>query len=262
MPAERPILIIDDDSALRALLAEQLAEGNEFHPVMAASLSEADQHLGGETARFDLIILDITLPDGDGREYCAKLRAQGHKMPIIMLTGSGAEMDVVRGLQAGANDYIVKPFRVMELMARIRTQLRDVEMAHDDAVFPIGRYLFRPSTRSLLEYASNRRIHLTLNEVALLKTLYRARRRVVEHQDLLNQVWGFHASAVTHTLETHVYRLRQKIESDPTEPRVLVTHRNGYSLMLENFAAGEAWALPGDPAGLYGKQPDAGLIST
>jgi DNA-binding response OmpR family regulator len=241
MPAERPILIIDDDSALRALLAEQLAEGNEFHPVTAASLSEADKSLGGETGRFELVILDITLPDGDGREYCAKLRAQGHKMPIIMLTGSGGEMDVVRGLQAGANDYIVKPFRVMELMARIRSQLRDSETTDDGAVFPIGRYLFRPSTNSLLEYASNRRIHLTLNEVALLKTLYRARRRVVEHQELLNQVWGSHASVMTHTLETHVYRLRQKIESDPTEPRVLVTHRNGYSLMLENFPAGEAW---------------------
>ena len=261
MPAERSILIIDDDSALLALLAEQLAEGNEFHPVTAASLSEADKSLGGETARFDTVILDIGLPDGDGREYCAKLRAQGHKMPIIMLTGSGGEMDVVRGLQAGANDYIVKPFRVLELMARIRTQLRDFETS-DDAVFPIGRYLFRPSTRSLLEYASNRRIHLTLKEVALLKTLYRARKRVVERQELLDQVWGCHASVMTHTLETHVYRLRQKIESDPTEPRVLVTHRNGYSLMQENFPAGETWALPRSPAGSYGEQPVAGLIST
>jgi DNA-binding response OmpR family regulator len=261
LPAERPILIIDDDSALRALLAERLAEGNEFHPVTAASLSEADKSLGGETARFDTVILDIGLPDGDGREYCAKLRAQGHKMPIIMLTGSGAEMDVVRGLQAGANDYIVKPFRLVELVARIRTQLRDFDTS-DDAVFLIGRHLFRPFTRSLLEYATNRRVHLTLKEVALLKTLYRARNRVVERQELLNQVWGDHASVTTHTLETHVYRLRQKIESDPTEPRVLVTHRKGYSLTRQNFTAGEAWCAPRSPATLYGQQPVAGLIST
>jgi DNA-binding response OmpR family regulator len=178
-----------------------------------------------------------------------------------MLTGSDAEMDVVRGLEAGANDYIVKPFRLMELMARIRTQLRDFETS-DDAVFPIGRYLFRPSTRSLLEYASNRRIHLTLKEVALLKTLYRARNRVVERQELLNQVWGYHCSVTTHTLETHVYRLRQKIESDPTEPRVLITHRKGYSLTLENFTAGEAWSAPRNPAILYGNRPVARLMST
>jgi len=261
MSTERPILIIDDDSALRAMLAEQLSEDNEFRPVGVANLSEADESLGSETARFDTVILDVGLPDGDGREYCAKLRARGHKMPIIMLTGSGEEMDVVRGLEAGANDYIVKPFRLLELMARIRSQLREYESS-DDAVFAIGRYLFRPSTRSLLEYASNRRIHLTLKEASLLKLLHRARNRVVERQELLNQVWGYHASATTHTLETHVYRLRQKIERDPAEPRMLVTHRKGYRLTLEDVAAGEAWCAPRSPAIACGGKSVSGLIST
>jgi DNA-binding response OmpR family regulator len=260
MSAERPILIVDDDSALRAMLAEQLAEDNEFRPVTAASLSEADKSLGSEPAPFETVILDVGLPDGDGREYCAKLRARGHKMPIIMLTGAGDETDVVRGLQAGANDYIVKPFRLLELMARIRTQLRDFESS-DDAVFTIGRYLFRPSTKSLLEYASNRRIHLTLKEVALLRLLYRARNRVVERQELLNQVWGYHSSVSTHTLETHVYRLRQKIESDSTDPRLLVTHRKGYRLTLENFPSGEAWCALPSPAVSYGKPSGSDLIS-
>jgi DNA-binding response OmpR family regulator len=113
-----------------------------------------------------------------------------------------------------------------------------------------------------LEYASNRRIHLTLKEVALLKTLYRARNRVVERQELLHQVWGYHASVTTHTLETHVYRLRQKIESDPTEPRVLVTHRKGYSLALDNFSAGEAWGGPRNAAMLCGEQAVADLSAT
>ena len=90
MPAERPILIVDDDSALRAMLAEQLAENDEFNPVAVASLSEADQSLGAETARFDTVLLDVGLPDGNGHEYCAKLRRQGHKMPIIMLTAPAA----------------------------------------------------------------------------------------------------------------------------------------------------------------------------
>jgi DNA-binding response OmpR family regulator len=137
MPAQRPILIIDDDSALAALLTEQLTEDHEFRTVTAISLNEADQILSSDSARFDMVILDIGLPDGDGCEYCAKLRAQGHEMPIVMLTGSGGEMDVVRGLQAGANDYIVKPFRLLELKARIRTQLRDHESG-DGGLFAIG----------------------------------------------------------------------------------------------------------------------------
>jgi DNA-binding response OmpR family regulator len=232
MPADRPILIVDDDSALRAMLAEQLAEHDEFHPVAVASLSEADKSLGSEMARFDTVLLDVGLPDGDGHEYCAKLRRQGHKMPIIMLTGAGGETDIVRGLEAGANDYIVKPFRLLELMARIRTQLREFETSVD-AVFTIGPFLFRPAAAILVECTSNRRIHLTIKEVALLRSLQRARNRVVDRQDLLNQVWGYHASVRTHTLETHIYRLRQKIERDPTQPRLLVTRRTGYCLKLE-----------------------------
>ena len=239
MSAERPILIIDDDHDLRSILAEYLAESREFHPVGVATLSEADESLGSETTRFDTVILDVGLPDGDGRDYCAKLRRQGHKMPIIMLTGSSAEMDVVRGLDAGANDYIAKPFRVQELIARIRTQLRGFESS-DDAVFAIGPYLFRPATKSLMESGSNRRIHLTAKEVSLLKFLHRAGDRVVDRQELLNEVWGYNTAVTTHTLETHVYRLRQKIERDPTDPCLLVTHRHGYRLKPDAVTAAAA----------------------
>jgi DNA-binding response OmpR family regulator len=238
MPAERPILIVEDDSALRYILAEQLAEDSEFHPVGVATLSEADESLSSASRRFDTVILDIGLPDGDGRDYCAKLRRQGHKMPIIMLTGACTETDVVRGLDAGANDYIAKPFGMQELMARIRSQLRSFE-ASDDAVFRIGPYLFRPAAKSLVEAAGNRRIHLTAKEVSLLKRLHRARDRVVDREELLNQVWGYNASATTHTLETHVYRLRQKMERDPANPRLLVTHPNGYRLKPDSVTP--AW---------------------
>jgi DNA-binding response OmpR family regulator len=231
MPVERPILIVDDDSALRAMLAEQLAEDDEFTPVTVASLSEADQSLGAETARFDTVLLDVGLPDGNGHEYCAKLRRQGHKMPIIMLTGAAGETDIVRGFEAGANDYIVKPFGLRELMARIRSQLRDYETSVD-AVFAIGPFLFRPATATLVDRASNRRIHLTIKEVALLRSLYRAGNRVVDRQELLDQVWGYHASVRTHTLETHIYRLRQKIERVPTQPRLLLRRRKGYCLKV------------------------------
>jgi len=236
MPTERLILIVDDDSTLRTTLAEQLGWHNEFRPVTAASLCEANLSLGSGSVRFETVLLDLDLPDGDGREYCASLRRQGHKMPIIMLTGSADETDIVGCFDAGANDYVVKPFRLQELMARIRTQLRSFESS-DDAVFTVGSYLFRPTARLLVERAGNRRVHLTNKEVALLRFLLHAKGQVVNRQDLLYQVWGYNTAVTTHTLEAHVYRLRQKIELDPSDPRLLVTHRHGYRLTPDGGAA-------------------------
>ena len=236
MSNERPILIVDDDHDLRLTLAEQLAVDGEFTSVEAATLSEADERLGGKDARFDAIILDVSLPDGDGRDFCVKLRRHGHKMPVIMLTGSDAETDVVRGLDSGANDYIAKPFRLNELLARLRAQLRIFENS-EDAVFTIGPYTFRPSAKLLQEPSKNRRIRLTEKEAAILKFLYRAGDRAVARQVLFNEVWGYNAAVTTHTLETHIYRLRQKIEPDPANARLLVTEGGGYRLDPEGVAA-------------------------
>ncbi|MBW8270136.1 response regulator transcription factor [Caldovatus aquaticus] len=229
MPGPRPILIVDDDEALRATLAEQLAVGGEFVPAEAATLAEAEARLTAEEARFDLVLLDIGLPDGDGRELCARLRRRGLRMPIIMLTGADAEADVVKGLDAGANDYIAKPFRLNELLARIRAQLRVFDNS-EDAVFTIGPYTFRPAAKLLLEPARNRKIRLTEKEAAILKFLYRAGGRPVARQVLLNEVWGYNSAVTTHTLETHIYRLRQKIEPDPANARLLLTEGGGYRL--------------------------------
>jgi DNA-binding response OmpR family regulator len=228
MAGERPILIVDDDAALRETLAEQLQLDGEFSIVEASSVMEAEQRLGKD-CRFDALILDVGLPDGDGRDLCATLRRQGHRMPIIMLTGSDEESDVVRGLDAGANDYIAKPFRLAELLARLRAQLRQFENS-EDAVFTIGPYTFRPSAKLLQEPVRNRRIRLTEKEAAILKFLYRAGTRSVARQVLLNEVWGYNAAVTTHTLETHIYRLRQKIEPDPSNARLLVTEGGGYRL--------------------------------
>jgi DNA-binding response OmpR family regulator len=229
MPADRPILIVDDDRALRATLAEQLAVDGEFTAMEAATVAEAEEKLNAPDARFDGVILDIGLPDGDGRDLCAKLRRQGMKVPIIILTGSDDEVDVVRGLDAGANDYIAKPFRLAELLARLRAQMRIFENS-EDAVFSIGPYMFRPSAKLLQDQARNRRIRLTEKEAAILKFLYRAGTRPVARQVLLNEVWGYNAAVTTHTLETHIYRLRQKIEPDPSNARLLVTEGGGYRL--------------------------------
>ncbi len=236
MAGERPILIVDDDRALRDTLVEQLTLDGEFSAAEAASVAEAETALASKTARFDAIILDVGLPDGDGRDLCIKLRKQGVKVPIIILTGSDDEADVVRGLDAGANDYIAKPFRLAELLARVRAQLRIFENS-EDAVFNIGPFVFRPSAKQLSEPAKNRRIRLTEKEAAILKFLYRAGPRPVPRQVLLNEVWGYNAAVTTHTLETHIYRLRQKIEPDPSNARLLITEGGGYRLDPEGATA-------------------------
>jgi DNA-binding response OmpR family regulator len=229
MAGERPILIVDDDSQLRETLAEQLEVDGEFSVTEAASIAEAEAKIAGPDSRFDALILDVSLPDGDGRDLCQQLRRRGLKMPIIMLTGSDEEADVVRGLESGANDYIPKPFRLAELLARVRAQLRTFENS-EDAVFTIGPYTFRPSAKLLQEPTKNRRIRLTEKEAAILKFLYRAGTKPVARQVLLNEVWGYNAAVTTHTLETHIYRLRQKIEPDPSNARLLVTEGGGYRL--------------------------------
>ncbi len=237
MTGERPILIVDDDAVLRAMLAEQFAVDGEFTATGAETVSEAEAKIAARNARFDALILDVTLPDGDGRDLCVRLRRNGVKVPIIMLTGSDEEADVVRGLDAGANDYIAKPFRLAELLARLRAQMRIFENS-EDAVFTIGPYTFRPAAKLLMETAKNHRIRLTEKEAAILKYLYRAGSRPVARQILLNEVWGYNSAVTTHTLETHIYRLRQKIEPDPSNARLLITEGGGYRLDPEGVRPG------------------------
>jgi DNA-binding response OmpR family regulator len=236
MTGERPILIVDDDPGLRGMLAEQLGVDGEFVAIEAGSAAEAEACISSHAARFDALILDVGLPDGDGRDLCLKLRRNGLKLPIIILTGSDEEADVVRGLESGANDYIAKPFRLAELLARLRAQLRSFENS-EDAVFSIGPYMFRPSAKLLQEPHRNRRIRLTEKEAAILKFLYRAGTTAVARQVLLNEVWGYNAAVTTHTLETHIYRLRQKIEPDPANARLLLTEGGGYRLDPEGVRA-------------------------
>ena len=239
MAAGHPILIVDDDDALRETLAEQLQVDGEFVVTEAATVAEAERLALSKDARFDALILDVGLPDGDGRDLCQRLRQKGLKMPIIILTGSDDDSDVVRGLEAGANDYVAKPFRLAVLLARIRRQLSSFENS-EDAVFPIGPYTFRPAAKLLEERTKNKRIRLTEKEAAILKYLYRAGKRPIARQVLLNEVWGYNAAVTTHTLETHIYRLRQKIEPDPANARLLLTETGGYRLDPDGIPHGSA----------------------
>ncbi|AHJ65529.1 Two-component response regulator [Granulibacter bethesdensis CGDNIH4] len=229
MTHTRPILVVDDDTMLRETLSDQLSVDGEFVAIPAINGKEADDFLSDNISRFDAIILDVGLPDGDGRDLCVRWRRMGVKVPIIILTGSDEEHDVVRGLEAGANDYIAKPFRMAELLARVRNQLRSYENS-EDAAFKIGPYIFKPAAK-LLETEQNKRIRLTEKEASILKFLYRAGTKAVAREVLLNEVWGYNAAVTTHTLETHIYRLRQKIEPDPSSAQLLTTEGGGYRLI-------------------------------
>jgi DNA-binding response OmpR family regulator len=226
MPSPKTLLIIDDDDDLREALAEQLALHEEFRPIQAATAGEGVR-LGREV-RADLILLDVDLPDMDGREACRLLRKAGVSTPVIMLTGQDTDSDQVLGLDAGANDYITKPFRFAVLLARIRAHLRSHEQS-EDAVFSIGPYEFRPAGKVLID-AKGKKIRLTEKETNILKYLYRAGAKPVSREELLTEVWGYNAGVTTHTLETHIYRLRQKIEPEPSQARLLLTDAGGYRL--------------------------------
>ena len=227
MSALKKILLVDDDSTLRQSLAEQLGRLEEFITEEAETGAAAVAR--GKEGQYDAVLLDVGLPDMDGREVCRLLRRGGFAAPIIMLTGADSDADTVLGLEAGANDYVAKPFRFNVLLARLRAQLRLYEQS-EEAVFTIGPYTFRPSQKVLVDDAARRKVHLTEKETAILKYLYRTGTQVVSREKLLGEVWGFNAAVTTHTLETHVYRLRQKIEPDPGQARILITEAGGYRL--------------------------------
>jgi len=139
------------------------------------------------------------------------------KSPILILTAAKTEADTILGLDSGANDYVVKPFRLPVLLARLRAQLRQHEQS-EDVLFTIGPYTFRPSAKLLIHGETKKRIRLTEKETSILKYLYRNRSNVVDRETLLAEVFGYSAGVTTHTVETHMYRLRQKIESDLSDP--------------------------------------------
>ena len=225
MAQRKTLLIVDDDQDLRGAIAEQLqAEG--FDILEAATGGEGVRL--AQDVRPDLILLDVDLPDMDGREACRRMRQAGVRAPVIMLTAAAADEDTVQGLEAGANDYVTKPYKFAVLLARIRVQLRSHEQS-EGAVFRLGAYEFRPSAKLLVD-DKQRKIRLTEKETNILKYLYRAGEKAVSREELLAEVWGYNAGVTTHTLETHVYRLRQKIEPDPANAKLLLTEAGGYKL--------------------------------
>jgi len=227
MTTTKKILIIDDDDALRETLREQFSLHDEFVVTDVANATAGVKAVKADHA--DLVLLDVNLPDMDGREACKIMRRNGYKGPILMLTAQGSDSDTILGLDSGANDYVTKPFRFGVLLARIRAHLRQHEHS-EDAIFKVGPYTFKPSAKMLIR-DDNKKIRLTEKETAIIKFLFRAGEQIVGRDVLLHDVWGYNAGVTTHTLETHIYRLRQKIERDPSHAELLVTEGGGYKLV-------------------------------
>ena len=226
MPSAKRVLLVDDDVTLRSSLAEQLAQEGDYLPIEAGTCAEARAR--AREGLFEFMILDVGLPDGDGRKLCRELREDGVTCPIILLTAKDSDADMIEGLESGANDYVSKPFRFAVLMARIHAHLRSHEQS-EEAVYRIGPYTFRPSAKVLLD-PQGRKIRLTEKETNILKFLYRSG-DTVARETLLHEVWGYNPAVTTHTLETHIYRLRQKIETNPGQAQILVTESGGYRLV-------------------------------
>src|SRR5207344_1197938 len=184
MANKRTILIVDDDAELREALVEQLALHEEFDAISADSGTKGVH--AAKNGQVDLVIMDVGLPDVDGREAVRILRKNGFKAPIIMLTGHDTDSDTILGLESGANDYVAKPFRFAVLLARIRAQLRQHE-ASEDAIFTIGPYTFQPSSKLLMGFMVNK-TRPTEKETAILRFLYRAGLRPISREVLLQEV--------------------------------------------------------------------------
>ncbi len=227
--SDRRILVVDDEPINQQALCNHLTL-QSFHVTQAMDGPTALKLIGKKA--FDLVILDVMMPGMSGYEVCEAIRHKYslHELPVLMLTAKNQMSDLTRGLESGANDYITKPFKVGVLLARIRGQLRQHEQS-EDAVFTIGPYSFRPAQKMMVHKETEKKVRLTEKETSILKYLFRAGETAVGRDVLLHEVWGYNAGVTTHTLETHIYRLRQKIEPTPSEAEILVTEPGGYKLV-------------------------------
>ncbi|OCP19377.1 MULTISPECIES: response regulator transcription factor [unclassified Ensifer] len=224
---KRSILIIGNGNELCSELVDHLScYGDEF-----GVLREGTGRAGIRAVRtnaIDLLVMDAGLSDMDGREAVKILRRSGYKAPIIIVSAQDTDADTILAFEAGADDYVPEPFHFPVLLARIRAQLRQYEQ-REDATFSMGPFTFKPGKKLLLD-ESGRKIRLTATETAIIRSLYSADRGVVRREVLLQAVWGHDPPVTSHTLETHIYRLRQKIARDPSDAAFLVTEDGGYRL--------------------------------
>jgi DNA-binding response OmpR family regulator len=222
------ILIVEDEAALRLALSDRLL--SEGYEVAAAGDGDA----GYERARaepFDLILLDVMLPGRSGFDVCRDLRREGVGAPILMLTARGEVIDRVLGLKLGADDYLVKPFETVELLARVEALLRRARPDTESGSFAFGDV--RIDFRRMEVTRDGEPVELSALEYRLLRFLVEHRGEVLDRETLLNEVWGYDADVYSRTVDQHVATLRKKIEADSRHPRhILTVHGAGYKLAV------------------------------
>ena len=227
MPRQHKILIIEDDTVLRELIAEELVLQKEFIPIEAATAQRGLEAIKLDLP--DLILLGLGLPDSYGLDLLKLIRDQGVKCPIVILTSETDEDVQVKCLDLGANDFVIQPFSFQVLFARIRSLIRHYNMS-GEAIIMIGQYSINPRKKLGIDIKGQRYL-FTDKEIELLKHLHRASEKMVSSQQLYKEVWGSTVPLNTHTLESHIYRLRQKIELNPKVPVHLITCDGGYKLI-------------------------------
>ncbi len=243
MRLARRIVLLLADAAERGHVAMPL-QGDGFAPAAAPDLAAVLAMPAAPVPPIDALLLDAGFGGQDGAVMCAQLRRAGARFPVLVLHDRDDAM-IVRSLDAGANDCIAWPLRPRELAARLRAQLRQYE-SNADAWLEVGPYRFRPAQRELEDVASGRIIRLTGAEAGMLRYLRGAGGAPVPRPVLLDHVWGYQPGVSTHTVETHIYRLRRKIEPDPGRRRLLLCDEAGYRLNLELRSPGPGMPPPGD----------------
>ena len=220
------LLLVEDDEYIRAALAEQFEEIGEFS-VIEAEDGRTAMEIAKES-ELHVAVLDVGLPDIDGRTLCRSMRRNGMAFPIIMATAYKTDSEKITGLEAGASDYVTKPYVFSILLARVRAQVNQRKL-HENAEFDIGPYRFSPLLGTLTP-PKGKNIRLTNMESRILRRIYLGGNKTVSRKTLLAEVWGYNEKVSTHTIESHIHRIRQKIEADPANCAILVTDGAGYKI--------------------------------
>ncbi len=225
----RRLLIIEKNEDVLNILRDQIELTGEFKIHTSKDALGASDII--KTQNIEIILFSHSEDIEKTLHRCNQWRKENINIPIIIITNMQNDAEAIRLLEAGVNDYIAKPFRMTLLVARLRAHLRQFDRS-SDAVLTIGPYWFRQDATLLIDKESGDQIRLTEKEAAILKRLYHAFPTVISRKKLLDDVWGYRDNLSTHTLETHIYRLRQKIESDPRKASLLITENRGYRLNL------------------------------
>ncbi|MFE8700090.1 response regulator transcription factor [Cytobacillus sp. FJAT-54145] len=216
---EGKVLVVEDELPIRKLISFNLQRSN-FHVLEAGEGKKALELV--KTENPSIVILDLMLPDMDGFEICAKLREEFPSLPIIILSARGQDMDKIMGLELGADDYIVKPFNPLELVARVRTVLRRTLLVQPQIQNKrVGPFTLELKTQRF--YKDNNLLKITAREFQLIKLFFDRLNEPITRDQLLDEVWGVNYFGDPKTVDVHIRRLREKIEDDPSQPEFLKT---------------------------------------